>query len=128
MHVLESVLYAEDLVAAREFYVGFLGLEEISFDETRSLFLRCERSVLILFKASKTVIPDSGIPAHGTTGAGHLAFSASEQEIETWRARLAEQNIPIIEEIHWPRGAHSIYFRDPAGNILEFATPSLWGL
>ncbi len=128
MRVLESVLYAEDLVAARDFYTKVLELEEMIFDPERDLFLRCEGSVLIIFKASKTVIADSGVPAHGTVGAGHLAFAASESEIESWRERLATHNLPIIDEIYWKNGAHSIYFKDTAGNILEFATPSLWGM
>lgn len=127
MKVLETVLYAEDLTAARSFYVDFLGLQEISFDVERDLFIRCDGSVLIIFKASRTKIHDSIVPPHGTVGAGHLAFSATEQEIETWRTKLAKHEIEIIEDIRWKNGAHSIYFKDPAGNILEFATPSLWG-
>ncbi|MBS1700977.1 MAG: VOC family protein [Armatimonadetes bacterium] len=128
MRILESVLYAEDLVAAREFYVGLLGLEEVSFDADRDLFLRVGDGMLILFKASRTVIHDSGVPPHGTTGAGHLAFAATPEEIEIWRARLEENGVEIIQSIDWKNGAKSIYFRDPAGNVLEFATPSLWGL
>jgi catechol 2,3-dioxygenase-like lactoylglutathione lyase family enzyme len=127
VHVLESVLYAEDILAAKQFYVEVLGLPEISCTPERHLFLRCEGSVLIVFKASKTRIPDAGIPAHGTDGAGHLAFSTSVEEIETWRVRLEGAGVPIVKEIHWPNGAHSIYFKDPAGNILEFATPDLYG-
>jgi catechol 2,3-dioxygenase-like lactoylglutathione lyase family enzyme len=128
MRVLESVLYAEDLNAARKFYVEILKLEEISFDPERDMFLRCDDSVLIIFWASKTLIHDSIVPPHGTTGPGHLAFAASETEIETWRQVLLSNDVAIIEEIHWKNGAHSIYFNDPAGNVLEFATPSLWGL
>ncbi len=126
MRVLESVLYAEDLVAAREFYVGILNIEEISFDAERDLFLRCEGSILIIFKASRTKTHDSIVPPHGTVGAGHLAFAASEEEIEYWRTKLAENNIEIIDDIRWKNGAHSIYFNDPGGNVLEFATPNLW--
>ena len=125
--VLESILYAEDLCAAQEFYSRILGLEVINADTNRHLFFRCEGSVLILFKASKTQIPDAGVPPHGTDGAGHLAFSAAHEEIETWRQRLTDSKVSIIEEIHWPNGAHSIYFHDPAGNVLEFATPDLYG-
>lgn len=128
MRVLESVLYAEDLEAAERFYGGVLGLTSITFEPARHLFLACEGSVLILFKASKTQVPDAGVPAHGTTGAGHLAFAASRDELETWRSRLAAAEVPIIEEIDWPNGAQSIYFLDPAGNVLEFATPDLWGI
>ena len=128
MKVLETVLYAEDLVAARSFYIDILGLEEISFDHERDLFMRCDGSVLIIFKASRTKIHDSIVPPHGTIGAGHLAFSATEDEIEVWRTKLKAKSIEIIDEILWKNGAHSIYFKDPAGNILEFATPSLWGI
>lgn len=128
MRILESVLYAEDLAAARAFYVGVLGLAEISFDAERDLFLRCENGVLIVFKASKTRVADAGVPAHGAVGAGHLAFAASDEEIEAWRGRLSDAGVPIVKEIEWPDGATSIYFKDPAGNILEFATPRLWGL
>ena len=127
MHILESALYSEDLEGARGFYVGVLGLPEISFDPDRHLFLRCDRGVLILFKASRTRIPDSVVPPHGCEGPGHLAFAASVEEIEAWRSRLEKAGVPIIEEIDWPNGARSIYFTDPTGNVLEFATPNLWG-
>lgn len=126
MRILETILYAEDLEAARSFYVGLLGLEEIIFDPERDLFLKLDGSVLIIFKASRTVIADSGVPPHGTTGIGHAAFAANEPEIEVWKARLESSNVPIIEEIRWKNGAKSIYFCDPAGNVLEFATPNLW--
>lgn len=126
MRILETILYAEDLEAARSFYVGLLGLEEIIFDPERDLFLKLDGSVLIIFKASRTVIADSGVPPHGTTGIGHAAFAATEPEIEAWKERLESSNVPIIEEIRWKNGAKSIYFCDPAGNVLEFATPNLW--
>jgi catechol 2,3-dioxygenase-like lactoylglutathione lyase family enzyme len=29
-------------------------------------------------------------------------------------------------EFDWPNGAHSMYFRDPAGNSLEIAERALW--
>ena len=127
MHVLESVLYAEDLEAARAFYEDVLGLPEISFDPARDLFLRCDHSVLIIFKASKTKLGDAGIAAQGTVGAGHLAFSASFDELEAWKEKLTSAGVQIVDEISWQNGARSIYFKDPAGNILEFATPNLWG-
>ncbi len=128
MRILESVLYAEDLEAAKAFYADLLGLDVIIFESERNLFLRCEGSVLILFKASRTIVKDSEVPAHGTTGPGHLAFAASREEIEGWTRKLEAAGVPIIEKIDWQNGARSIYFHDPAGNILEFATPSLWGL
>ena len=127
MRILETVLYAEDLLAAREFYVDRLGLESISFDPERNLFLRCADGVLILFKASKTVIPDAAVPPHGTVGIGHMAFGVTREELEAWRGKLAAKEIPILQGMTWGNGANSIYFCDPAGNVLEFATVDLWG-
>lgn len=126
MRILETVLYAEDLVAAHAFYVGVLGLAPISYDPERNLFLRADGSVLILFRASKTTVPDAGVPPHGTMGKGHAAFSSTHEEIEAWAHKLESAGIEITQRKTWPNGAKSIYFEDPAGNVLEFATPDLW--
>ena len=127
MRILETVLYAENLAAARSFYCDVLEMEPISYNEERSLFLRCENSVLILFKASKTVVPDAGIPPHGTSGIGHMAFGVSHAELEEWKSKLLTKGVPITQEKAWDNGAKSIYFLDPAENVLEFATMDLWG-
>jgi catechol 2,3-dioxygenase-like lactoylglutathione lyase family enzyme len=126
MRILETALYAEDLRAARQFYVERLGLEEVSFDPDRDLFLRVGDAMLIIFRASRTLIHDSGVPPHGSTGPGHMAFGVSREELDAWEARLGDLDVPIIEVVEWRNGAKSIYFKDPAGNILEFATTDLW--
>ena len=36
--------------------------------------------------------------------------------------------VTIEADFDWPDGGRSIYFRDPAGNCLEFAEPRIWGL
>jgi len=126
MQVLESCLYGEDLVAARQYYVDILGLEEVSFDANRHLFMKAGESMVIVFKASATLVPDRGVPAHGSTGPGHLAFSVAHESLAEKEAMLAARGIEIIERVEWGNGAKSIYFRDPAGNILEFATRDLW--
>jgi catechol 2,3-dioxygenase-like lactoylglutathione lyase family enzyme len=43
-----------------------------------------------------------------------------------WRERLEAHGVAIESVARWPRGGRSIYFRDPAGNSLELATPDLW--
>ncbi len=126
MRILETILYAEDLEAAHKFYATTLGLDVISFDPDRDLFMKLEDSVLIVFKASKTIINDAGVPPHGMTGIGHVAFRAEPGEIESWKSKLEAAGIPIIQERTWKNGSRSIYFNDPAGNVLEFAEPYLW--
>ena len=128
MRILETVLYAEDLAAAERFYTQTLGLEVVLFDVERGLFLKCDNGLLIIFKASKTVQPGAVVPQHGTTGEGHMAFAATDEELVAWDTRLRASGVTMEPPVTWENGAKSIYFRDPAGNVLEFVTPRLWGL
>jgi hypothetical protein len=36
--------------------------------------------------------------------------------------------VAIESDFAWPGGGRSLYFRDPAGNSLEFAEPAIWHL
>jgi catechol 2,3-dioxygenase-like lactoylglutathione lyase family enzyme len=131
--ILESALYVTDLGAAKSFYAGVLGLDQISELDGRHVFFRCGRGVLLLFNAEATRQPPAAgaalpVPPHGTTGAGHLCFAASAEEIARWKAALEASGVPIEADFRWPSGGRSIYFRDPSGNSLEFAEPTIWPL
>ena len=124
--VFETILYARDLDAAERFYTDVLGFEVIERAEVL-VALRCEHGVLLIFDPVKSSVPGRGVPAHGTEGNGHVAFTMPESELESWRARLAEKGVAVEMEVDWSAGGRSIYFRDPAGNSLELAPPTLWG-
>lgn len=131
--VLETVLYATDLDAAEHFYSQVLGLPVVSKEAGGHVFFPCGAGMLLVFNPAASVVQNrefngSKIPRHGTTGPGHMAFAATEDEIEAWRQRLMAAGVTIESDVRWPNGARSIYFRDPAGNCLEFAMPRLWGL
>ncbi len=131
--VLESALYVTDLDAAERFYRDVLGLAMIARVPGRHVFFRCGDGVLLLFVAEATSLPPASgarlpVPPHGTTGAGHLCFSATAAEIAAWRRRLEAAGVAIEADFEWPKGGRSIYFRDPSGNSLEFAEPRIWGL
>lgn len=124
--ILETCLCVDDLVAAERFYLQVLGLTLHSKQEGRHVFFRCGRGMLLLFNPEQSSLPGE-IPAHGTHGSGHVAFAAEESELPAWRKHLEEHGV-TIERLHaWPGGGHSLYFRDPAGNSLELATPTIWG-
>lgn len=126
--VLETALYAADLAAAEAFYGDVLGLERIGRVEGRHVFFRCGDGVLLVFDPAATADGGGGIPGHGSVGPGHAAFAVGEDEIEAWKDRLSAGRVEIEAEVAWPGGGRSIYFRDPAGNSLELATPATWGL
>ncbi|MEO6970977.1 MAG: VOC family protein [Chthoniobacterales bacterium] len=122
----EAALYASDLDAAQRFYHDVLGLEVISRMENRGMSFRCGATVLLVFDPARTQIPDAGVPTHGASGEGHIAFVIDENEIEPWRARLTAAGVAIESEVEWPSGGRSLYFRDPSWNVVELAPPSLW--
>ncbi|GAA4525991.1 glyoxalase/bleomycin resistance/extradiol dioxygenase family protein [Chelativorans composti] len=131
--VLESALYVTDLREAERFYTEVLGLEVIARAEGRHVFFRCGKGVVLLFNADATEIPPAPdaklpVPPHGARGPGHLCFAATGEEIERWKESLTASGVAIEAELEWPNGGRSIYFRDPSGNSLEFAEPSIWKL
>ena len=131
--VLETILYAEDLEAAEDFYSGILGFEVFSKQPGRQVFYRCGDQMLLIFNAAVTSAAVSAnakipVPPHGASGPGHVCFRADACEIARWKKHLEARGVGIEADFEWPQGGRSIYFRDPAGNCLEFAEPRIWGL
>lgn len=124
--VLETCLYAGDLDAAERFYTGVLGLEAFSRVKGRHVFFRCGRGVFLLFNPNATARGGGDVPPHGAHGPGHVAFAVDAADLPQWRGRLESAGVEIETEITWPSGGRSLYFRDPAGNSLELATPEIW--
>jgi catechol 2,3-dioxygenase-like lactoylglutathione lyase family enzyme len=125
--VLETILYVDDLDAAERFYGDVLGLEVDSRKDGLFVFFRCGQGMLLLFEPGAASTGRS-VPAHGAHGPGHACFAVSERDLASWKARLQAAGVAIEQEMDWPRGGRSFYFRDPAGNSLELATPRVWGL
>lgn len=124
--VLETVLYADDLDAAERFYAGVLGLAVKSRKPGLFLFLTLERQMLLIF-APEAASQARGVPAHGARGPGHVCFSVAGAELDPWAEQLKRAGVMIEHWQDWPGGGRSCYFRDPAGNSLELASPRIWG-
>ena len=127
-HILESCLYVDDLEKAEHFYSQVLGLEVESQQTGRHVFFHCGKRMLLLFNPLASRDTAGDIPPHGAFGPGHLAFGILEAELPAWAERLEQHGVAIEKVIEWPRGGRSLYFRDPAGNSLELATPKIWGI
>lgn len=130
--VLETSLYVADLDRSVAFYENVLGLRRVNdgyFEGGRGAALQVGSgaSVLLLFRADITRL--GGIlPAHGTVGAGHVAFRIEPHESDTWLQHLREHGVAIEKEFAFGNASPSIYFRDPDGNSLELAVASIWAL
>ena len=127
-HILETSLYVDDLSRAEQFYTAVLGLTLVGKQEGRHVFLRCGTRMLLVFNPLSSRETSDQIPGHGAFGPGHVAFGVSEQSLEQWSRWLSEHGVAIERVIDWPQGGRSLYFRDPAGNCLELATPRIWGI
>lgn len=127
--ILEACLYVNDLEAAERFYTTVLKLNLYAKVENRHVFFKCGNAMFLLFQPDETAKKNSAfdVPSHGATGPGHAAFAVAESELPAWRRQLQASGVKIESEVEWPGGGRSIYFRDPANNSVELATPSLWG-
>lgn len=126
--IMETALYGSDVEGLAAFYTRVLGLEPLQRLGPQGSALLCGRSVLLLFDPTLTNAQRGEVPDHGSEGRGHVAFSINPAEFDQWRQRLASSGVPVESEVDWPRGGHSLYFRDPAGNSVELTTSATWGL
>lgn len=131
LSILETALYVDDLDRAAAFYEGIMGLAPLFADARMRAYDVSRRNVLLLFIRGGTIEPvQTGgglIPPHDATGHIHMAFGIAHDQLEAWRAHLVEHAVAIEGKSDWQRGGHSLYFRDPDGNLLEIATtPGLW--
>lgn len=130
--ILETILYVEDLEAAEAFYTQVLRLQVYARSPGRQVFFKLGCQMLLVFNPLVTVKPPKPsaklpVPPHGGRGPGHVCFAASADEIVQWKAHLEAAGVEIEADFCWPSGGRSIYFRDPAGNAIEFAEPNIWG-
>lgn len=121
--VLETVLYFAPGQEAelRRFYGEVLGLHSVG---RGGLTFRIGPGVLLLFEAERSSV-QSRPPPHGARGSIHTCFVAAAGDYESWKRRLIDSAVAIVDEIEW-NGVRSFYFHDPAGNLLEIANGDLW--
>ena len=124
-HILETCLYVDDLESAASFYTDVLGLTEISRQLPRHVFLRCGTQMLLLFNPQESQRGDGELPPHGATGSAHVAFAITASDAADWKKRLERFGVAIERQVSWSRG-DSFYFRDPDGNSVELASPTIW--
>ena len=126
--VLETSLYHDgsESEAIERFYGELLGLSAVS-RWPGGIAYRTGAGVLLLFEREALATRDSPISAHGTDGPGHACLVVDgPAAYDAWRERLTADGIEITHEHGWEAGLRSLYFSDPAGNLLEIADGDLW--
>jgi catechol-2,3-dioxygenase len=102
-------------------YRDVLGLES-SGEPTRDdwpLFMGELGACVALFQAQSGTVGRAG----ESVGLRHVAFMVGKEDLERAQARLRESAVEYRFEDHG--NAHSVYFQDPDGNVLELTTYEL---
>jgi catechol 2,3-dioxygenase-like lactoylglutathione lyase family enzyme len=128
--IVESCIYSSDLETMKDFYANKIRLEFISEEKGRHIFLKAGKSMLLIFNPENTRIEgNSRFPVHGAIAPPasiHVALEIEKDDYENSKKMLTDVNIDIEKEMAWDNGSGSIYFRDPAGNLVEFVTKGNW--
>ena len=124
--IVETCIYSPDLKIMKDFYVNRLGLDLISEEERRHVFLKAGKSMLLVFNPENTSLAaNSTFPTHGactSPSSIHFALEIEQADYEAAKNLLAQNKIAIEKEMSWGSGGKSVYFRDPAGNLVEIVT------
>ncbi len=126
--VLETCLYHDsaERVEVERFYAEVLGLRRVA-GWPDGLAFRAGAGVMLLFDREKLAKRDGPIADHGSAGPGHACLlSGSPEEYEAWREYLQGAGVDVTHEHRWGEERRSLYFADPAGNLLEIADADLW--
>jgi catechol 2,3-dioxygenase-like lactoylglutathione lyase family enzyme len=128
--IVETGLIVADVDRAVEFYTRVFGLGVMFLDFRMAALDVAPGQALLLFLAGSSErgsdVPGGYIPGFDATGRSHFAFSITAASLASWRDKLAAERVEIESTVNWPRGAVSLYFRDPDGNLGELVTPGLW--
>ncbi|MDQ4101110.1 MAG: VOC family protein [Thermoproteota archaeon] len=127
--VIETCIYSSDLGSMKKFYTGILGLSVVQEERDKLIFLRAGNSMLLIFNPARTLSDNGGLPCHGALtppSSIHFAMEIEKQEYHASKQILVGNNIDIEKEVSWNNDVKSIYFRDPAGNLVELITPGGW--
>ena len=128
--IVETCIYSPDLKIMKDFYVNRLGLDLISEEERIHVFLKAGKSMLLVFNPENTSLAaNSTFPTHGACTSHssiHFALEIEQAGYEAAKNLLAQNKIAIEKEMSWGSGGKSVYFRDPAGNLVEIVTKGQW--
>ena len=109
----ELTLETTDLDGMARFYTEAVGLAELSRCEDRVWLAVGERTRLGLWSPGRKEFGDRG-GRHV-----HFALSAAPGTLERLAGRLRELGTTVEGPVEHPGRDRSIYFRDPAGNVVE---------
>jgi catechol-2,3-dioxygenase len=127
--IVETCIYSSKLKEMKDFYMNKLGLDFVSEENGRHVFLKAGKSMLLIFNPKSTLSDsDSIFPIHGAItppSIVHFALEINTADYEKWKDLLSKKQINIEKELKIGN-SRSIYFRDPSRNVVELITENAW--
>jgi len=127
--IVETCIYSSELKEMKDFYMNKLGLDFVSEDNGRHVFLKAGKSMLLIFNPESTLNDSISIfPIHGAItppSIVHFALEINTADYEKWKDLLSKKQINIEKELKIGN-SRSVYFRDPSGNVVELITENAW--
>jgi len=117
LHHAQITVPTDQVDAARRFYCGVLGLEEIPKPESLQ-----SRGGFWLAAGSHSVHVGIEDDIDRAKTKAHIAYSVSN--LEAWRNQLSAIGFELIDGVPIP-GFHRFEFRDPFGNRVELIEPTV---
>jgi catechol 2,3-dioxygenase-like lactoylglutathione lyase family enzyme len=125
--IIETCIYSSNLKEMKEFYQDKLGLEIVSEEANRHVFFKVGENMLLIFNPKVTMYEkDTKHGAMTPPSMIHFAFEIKKDYFQPIKTYISNNNIEIEKEVTWKNGGLSIYFRDPAGNLVEIITDNFW--
>ena len=129
--IVETCIYSSELKEMKDFYMNKLGLDFVSEENGRHVFLKAGKSMLLIFNPESTLNDSISIfPIHGAItppSIVHFALEINTADYEKWKDLLSKKQINIEKELKIGN-SRSVYFRDPSGNVVELITENAWPL
>ena len=114
------VLTVKDIDKTIEFYTRVLEMKEVTFGQDRKALV-FGRQKINLHEAGKEFEPKA---KHPLSGSADLCFIV-DLDLEEVQRHLEKLSVPVEEGIVLKTGAmgkiHSLYIRDPDGNLIELS-------
>jgi catechol-2,3-dioxygenase len=127
--IVETCIYSSKLKEMKDFYMNKLGLDFVSEENGRHVFLKAGKSMLLIFNPKSTLSDsDSIFPIHGAITPPSIvpfALEINTADYEKWKDLLSKKQINIEKELKIGN-SRSIYFRDPSRNVVELITENAW--
>ena len=127
--IVETCIYSSELKEIKDFYMNKLGLDFVSEENGRHVFLKAGKSMLLIFNPESTLNDSISIfPIHGAItppSIVHFALEINTADYEKWKDLLSKKQINIEKELKIGN-SRSVYLRDPSGNVFELITENAW--